>query len=210
MNFGWTPTIHGLKEHGAFKGMQKDLQKLWEMQQRFGVSVDANTQGILDKASADGLIGPEFMDPVVSELVGIGETLKVIARQGGASDSDLVGTPRNQAAAAGGVGMPALFPQPLIPQLGGDGAFARAAADVMASGGAVASDAIVSAINGLSKDLNGLSKDLAASLASQPIDLNLPVSLDGNAIAGGLQARIERGTATGLVTALHRKIKDRD
>lgn len=192
-------TEEGKDPNGAFKGMQKDLQKLWEMQQRFGVAVDANTQGILDKASADGLIGPEFMDPVVSELVGIGDTLKVIARQGGASESDLVaGIPRGGAA----------FPQPVIPQLSTAG-FAQAVSDAIRGGGSNSGSA--AGLDLSAGSVSAIAAAMAAAVAGQPIDLNLPpMTMDGNVVAAGLQTRVERGTATGLVTAMHRKIKERE
>jgi hypothetical protein len=44
----------------ALRAIQPDLQKLWELEQKFGFKADDATQAILDQAVASGQVGPQF------------------------------------------------------------------------------------------------------------------------------------------------------
>jgi hypothetical protein len=47
----------GVDANTAMALMQPTLQMLWELQQRFGIEIDAATQALLDQAEAAGIVG---------------------------------------------------------------------------------------------------------------------------------------------------------
>lgn len=51
----------GKNTDAAFAAIVPDLQKLWEMQKRFGYAVDETTQRMIDQAVANGQVGEQFM-----------------------------------------------------------------------------------------------------------------------------------------------------
>ena len=54
--------------------MQKPLQTIWELQQKFGYEVDETTQGVIDLALEGGQIGEQFL-PAADRIAASIETL---------------------------------------------------------------------------------------------------------------------------------------
>lgn len=80
-------TAKGVSGDDALKLMQPTLQTLFELQERFGVSVDAATQKLIDQAKAAGLIGDQFKGPqerMIDGLTRIADILTAIAQKLGA------------------------------------------------------------------------------------------------------------------------------
>lgn len=58
--------------------MQRDLQAVWEMQTKFGYSVDDSTQALIDQGLKSGLIGAQYKETnekILDVLIAIGEVL---------------------------------------------------------------------------------------------------------------------------------------
>jgi hypothetical protein len=68
----------GVSMNQAFLLMQPSLQALWEAQQKFGFSVDAATQKLLDQAKAAGFIGDEFLPDSAKLILALGEIRDVL------------------------------------------------------------------------------------------------------------------------------------
>lgn len=124
----------------ALQALAPDLQKIWEMQQRFGYEVDESTQKLIDQALASGKIGEEFKDPQEQMLGAIDQ---LIARMG-----EFINTILGVPAAAGEAGgrIADQFPEEIrigvkfdIPQdiLPGGGEIAGPGVPHMARGGIV-------------------------------------------------------------------------
>lgn len=82
-------TFEKLKEEGkggsdALALIAPDLQKIYELQQRFGFSVDHSTQMLLDQGIAAGLVGAEHesaAERMVTATERVGDILTAIAKQ---------------------------------------------------------------------------------------------------------------------------------
>jgi hypothetical protein len=83
----------------AMQALAPDLQKIWEMQQRFGYEVDASTQKLIDQGLAQGKIGEEFKDPQTRMLDGIDA---LVVRMGEFIDT-LLGVPKAAGEAGDGL-----------------------------------------------------------------------------------------------------------
>ena len=64
----------GVGGSNAIKLMQKPLQTIWELQQKYGYEVDEATQGVIDLAYAGGSIGEQFL-PAADRIAASIETL---------------------------------------------------------------------------------------------------------------------------------------
>lgn len=70
----------GLSSTQAMVAMQPTLQRIWQLHKDVGLAVDANTQGLLDEAEANGIVGDQ-MRSVNEQILGV---LKAIAKVLGA------------------------------------------------------------------------------------------------------------------------------
>lgn len=83
-----TATADALREQGeigpaALAALAPDLQKIWELQQNFGYSVDAGTQALLDQAVAADLVGATHesaQDRMVSAAERTANAMEALAR----------------------------------------------------------------------------------------------------------------------------------
>jgi predicted transcriptional regulator len=82
----------GVDGNDALRLMQPTLQRLWELQRRFGYEVDESTQRLIDQAAEAGLVGEDMLDPqermlelqerMVEALEGIAEHFGVVLSAG--------------------------------------------------------------------------------------------------------------------------------
>ena len=70
----------GVSGDDAMKLMQPTLQTLWELQQRFGYSVDEATQKLLDEAEAAGTVGAAHMSAQERMVAGIDKVVDRMER----------------------------------------------------------------------------------------------------------------------------------
>lgn len=194
-------TSEGKDPNAAFEMMAGDLQKLWEMQRRFNVDLDANTQQMLDQAQQNGVVGEEFMDPLLRESERTNEILERGFTHLGASFDDMPSKisqrttiPGDMAAYTGGT--PGTLPANLQATLDGL-ASSSAAGDV--------GDALNPGLTALADGLGGL-----GALASQPIQNKITMVLPSGALLGEMAMLVDRDSsaeATALVTAIAAKLK---
>lgn len=175
-----------------------ELQKIWEMQRRLGVELDPETQQALDDAAAAGLIGPEFMDPMLAGQERTNELLEIIARASGATVPDAPGLriPRDLASYTGG---------------GVDASTARAVREMAITQDPDALGASVA--DNLNPAIASLEATAAAvgAAASAPVTATGNVVLQDGTICGAMTALVERGSGPGtnLVTAIANDMKRR-
>lgn len=200
----------------AFGLMAGDLQKLWELQRRYGATLDAETQSILDQAEASGTVGEAQMsaqDRMAEGIERLGEIMQRTGEALGASFDDL---PSRARSAAMGVNDALAGIAP--PDLSGGLNLPRDMSAYGAPSGGGAAAALQALLSGASPsgqpaapiELSAESiAALAGALLGQPIQLSVSVPIDGDAIVGRVQTRIERGMATSLVTAIENKLNER-
>lgn len=180
-------TSEGKDPSAAFEMMAGDLQKLWEMQRRFNVDLDANTQQMLDQAQQSGVVGEEFMDPLLREAERTNEILERGFSHLGASFEDMPSRisertkiPGDMAAYSAGTSgaLPAKLQDTLASMATGDGATAT---------GEAAGEAVVS---GLAPEFQALGQAIIAAVMGLPQPV---IQLDTGQLVGGVADRIERG-----------------
>lgn len=206
----------------AYANMAGDLQKLWEMQRRYGVTLDEQTQSILTQAEANGTVGEAQMSAQDRMAEGIDRLNVVMQRVGeqlGASFDDL---PARAKTAAQGVGDALAGIRP--PEIDLTGKM-NLPADMGAYGsGGVAGD-LTRAIEDLgqatdAQDIGGsvgeaITPGLEAlaegmvGLAGQPVQTTTIIRLEDGSIAASLTNSVDRGGPAGqaLLTALAAKLK---
>ena len=59
--------------------LQPELQRLWELEQQFGYSVDATTQALIDQAVAAGEVGDKFKSPQQQMIDALGKMNQMLA-----------------------------------------------------------------------------------------------------------------------------------
>lgn len=191
----------GKDPNAAFEMMAGDLQKLWEMQRRFNVDLDENTKQMLAQAEKNGVVGEEFMDPLLRESERTNEILERGFTHLGASFDDMPSKisqrttiPGDMAAYTGVT--PGTLPANLQATLDGLAA-GSAAGDV--------GDALNPGLTALADGLGGL-----GALASQPIQNKITMVLPSGALLGEMAVLVDRDSsaeATALITAIASKLK---
>lgn len=71
-------TAQGKGGDQALRLMQPTLQEIWELQQRFGYSVDAATQDLLNQAEAAGIVGEAMKSPQQQQIDAANTTNKLL------------------------------------------------------------------------------------------------------------------------------------
>lgn len=207
----------------AYQAMAGDLQKLWEMQRRYGVTLDETTQGILDQAEANGTVGEAQMSAQDRMAEGIDRLNLVMERIGetlGASFDDLPDRAKRAAdgvnAALGDITPPDLggtlnLPRdmgPYTPNSGvAGGKLEEAIADLAKGAEGLDADSIGKAISpGLSAVGDGL-----GSLADSKQTVTSVVKLADGAIIGSVTNDVNRNSpeAAALITAIAAQLKNR-
>lgn len=91
---------NGVASTTALQLMQPELQKLWELEKQRGLTLDANTQSLIDQGVAQGIIGPQMQTTEQKML----DVMLAIAKVLGADiPTALLGLPGAAATAATGV-----------------------------------------------------------------------------------------------------------
>ena len=87
----------GLSEDEALRRMQPTLQQIWELQQKGTLTVDENTQALLDQAEAQGMVGEEFkstsdqmLDILKAIAIALGAELPDAAMKGAQKTKDAI------------------------------------------------------------------------------------------------------------------------
>lgn len=191
----------GKDPNAAFEMMAGDLQKLWEMQRRFNVDLDENTKKMLAEAQAQGVVGEEFMDPLLREAERTNEILERGFTHLGASFDDMPGKLNMN------------LPTDLGPYAPSGGVNAANLADAL-KGLGEGGDGVGAQVNdGLSAVGTGMA-DLGAGLvglATQPIMNKTTIVLPSGAVLTEMAALVTRGgpEATAMITAIAEQIKAR-
>ncbi len=100
----------------ALQAMAPDLQKVWEMQQRYGFAVDESTQKLLTEAEAAGLVGEAHMSAEDRMVEGIDRMATAME-----AFAEAMGVKLPEAAKAAADGMNAAFDGVKLPELDGPG-----------------------------------------------------------------------------------------
>jgi hypothetical protein len=84
--------------------MSKDLQSIWELQQQYGYTLDANTQALVDQAAADGIVGEAHKSSTQQMIDASNKMLDVLTAM-----ATFMGVQLPKAAEAGAAGVTTAF-----------------------------------------------------------------------------------------------------
>ncbi len=203
----------------AYANMAGDLQKLWEMQRRYGVTLDEQTQSILTQAEANGTVGEAQMSAQDRMAEGIDRLNLVMERVGeqlGASFDDLPSRAKTAAqgvtAALAGITAPELtIPTDMSAYNTGVNGGRDLSAAIQDLGSTLEGGDIGASVgDAVSPGLQAIAEGMAG-LAGQPVQTTTVLKLEDGSIAASITNSVDRGgpAGTAFITALAAKLKGR-
>lgn len=204
----------------AYGAMSGELQKLWEMQRRYNVTLDETTANILKQAEADGTVGVERMsaqDRMAEGIERLGDIMQRTGEALGASFDDLPARARTAARgvndALAGISPPDLalqIPTDMSPYGPAGGILTDMPAMDPEQLGVSVGDAVAPGLESVGDGVRALAQSIGG-IAAQPIQTTTVIKLEDGAVGGTVTNAIERGGPTGvrLVTAVEEALKRR-